>query len=161
MSDNVTKYSGRTQFYFLPVFRPDNGDGGSVPRVSARGEQRRVNICDNLLYGGNRVNLGKIYQTCVLNEGTWTISGSSVTLSSFEGYIQGVYIANRGNPVSWTAVPSGATQDLFVGIVETQQDSPAQVFVSSREYGDIITKIVPSSQNYSNSNFMLMAKVDM
>lgn len=164
MSNNVVRYSGVTDKFLIPYFRPDFGDTGSgtteSPRVSARAEQRAKNIIDMQLWGSFRTNLRNTYYTCVLNEGDWTVSGNTVTLSSLEAFIAGIFVNNRGNSISWTSIPTGISQDLFVKRVETNREqSFNEDFVSSKEYGDLNIEVIPTADNYSNTNYLKMASV--
>ena len=166
MSDNVVRYSGRTTHYTIPVFRPDHGDTGggttTAPKPSARSEQRAVNIEDSQMRGNGRSTLGNTFKTCVLNEGVWSVSGSTITLSSFEGYIENIYLNNRGVAINWTGIPTGISYDLFLGLIELERDvSYVQEFKSSKEYGDIQLKTYQTSQNFSNTNYMIMAQVTL
>jgi len=164
MSINTVSYSGLTTFYNIPYFKPDYGDTGAgtttAPRVSARAEQRGRNICDNIMNGANRGNLNNDYISCVLNEGTWTLGADSYTLSSLEAYISTIFVNNRGKEISWTGIPTGVSQDLFVGLIEVPRDTfTNSVFLSSKEYGDLRIKVVPTSEAFSSSNYILMAQV--
>ena len=152
------KYSGRSSKYLLPVFRPDSGDGGSVPRVSARSEQRYANICDIQLLGNNRALLGETYKSCVLEEGDYSVSGNTISLTSIKAYIKGFYVANRGKALSWV-VPSGVAYNLYIGIIEIPKDIMTADYFSTSEYGDIRTATAAVSGTQPNDNYIILAQV--
>ena len=161
--NNPLKYTGRTTHYNIPVFRPDQNNAGAgtteAPVVSARAEQRAVNISDTQMYGNQRSLLGKAFASCVLIEGDFSEGSNSVTLSSIEAYIKGIYVNNEGNPITWNVTP-GEESDLYIGLVESNRGQlVAQGFQSSREYGQITTQVIPVGNPAPNDNFLIIARV--
>ena len=162
--NNPLKYSGRTGHYNIPVFRPDSqgNDVGagtpSAPRPSARAEQRGVNIEDEQLYGVRRSLLGDQFESCVLNEGDFSLSGNVVTLTSIEAFINGIFVNNRGNPVTWT-INLGVETDLYIALTETGPDVQSSAFKSSREYGQLKTAFLPTPSVAPDNLHIIVGRV--
>lgn len=162
--NNPLKYSGRTDHFNIPVFRPDSqgNDVGagtpSAPRPSARAEQRAMNIEDEQLYGVRRSLLGDQFQSCVLNEGDFTLAGNVVTLSSIEAFINGIFVNNRGNAVTWT-ISLGIETDLYIALTESGPNVQSSAFQSSREYGQLKTAYLPTPSSPPNNLHIIVGRV--
>lgn len=162
--NNPLKYSGRTSHFNIPVFRPDSqgNDVGAgtptAPRPSARAEQRAMNIEDEQMYGVRRSLLGNQFQSCVLNEGTFTLSGNVVVLSSIEAFINGIFVNNRGNPITWT-INLGTETDLYIALTETGPNVQSTAFQSSREYGQLKTAFLPTPSTAPDNLHIIVGRV--